>query len=253
MTTPQAPTIADIFTRLQNSDDAGTRWDQCVEIARELGADALNVAKFNDSSPIPVWIRVSTHEQGGLAEYVANDYMSVDPVLVPRANNTMKEIDHISLKRNIEAGGLSDKERECYDHLMAYGQSDYITFRLRDQDDAGETLVVFSCSETVAEVFETRLIDYLSIVANLFALYALPPTPQQPLGKVPLLYEFLSNREKDVLNCLAQGMQNEQIAHTLGISEVTVRMHTAGAKKKMNASTRAQAIALALSRGLINV
>ena len=237
MTTPQAPTIADIFSRLQNSDDAGTRWDQCVEIARELGADALNVAKFNDSSPIPVWIRVSTHEQGGLAEYVANDYMSVDPVLVPRANNTMKEIDHISLTRNIQAGGLSEKERQCHE----------------DQDNEGETLVVFSCSEAVAEVFETRLIDYLGIVANLFALYALPPTPQQPLGKVPLLYEFLSNREKDVLNCLAQGMQNEQIAHTLGISEVTVRMHTAGAKKKMNASTRAQAIALALSRGLINV
>ncbi|MEX0284430.1 MAG: LuxR C-terminal-related transcriptional regulator [Paracoccaceae bacterium] len=222
-----------------------------MEIARELGADALNIAKFKDASPAPVWMRVSTHERGGLEEYVANDYMSVDPVLVPRAKGVMKEVDHISLHRNIAAGGLSEKELECYDHLMTYGQSDYITFLLRDQDDEGETLVVFSCTALVAETLKSQLLDQLNIIANLFALHAVPPTPQQPEGKVPLLYEFLSDREKNVLNCLARGMHNEQIAHHLGISEVTVRMHSSNARKKMNATTRAQAIALALSRGLI--
>ena len=252
MTKHKAASLFEILARLQKSDDAGQRWETCLGIARELGADALNVAKFKDSSPAPLWIRVSSHEKGGLETYVANDYMSVDPVLLPRANGTMKAFDHISLEHDLKAGGLSQKQIECYDHLIAHGQSNYITFRLRDEDEEGETLVVFLCSGNVAEVFKTRLKNHVSVIANLIALHVVPPTPKQPTGKIPFLYDFLSTREKDVLSHLAQGMQNEQIAHALGISEVTVRMHTSGAKKKMNATTRAQAIALALSRGLIS-
>ncbi|MEM1235911.1 MAG: LuxR C-terminal-related transcriptional regulator [Pseudomonadota bacterium] len=242
--------LVDVLKRLSDAKDAGENWEACVAIAREMGADALNAAKFKENTHAPLWIRISTHERGGLEEYVMNDYLSVDPVLVARADDSMKEVDHLSLKTLLKRDDLTQKELECYHHLQAYGQSDYITFRIREQGEEEEMLIVFACSEAVAEELKADL-DRLSVIANLFALYTVPPTPQQPEGKVPLLYEFLSDREKDVLSLLAKGMNNTQIAHELGISEVTVRLHTTGARKKMGATTRAQAIALALIRGLI--
>lgn len=242
-----------ILRRLNEARDAGENWETCVAIARELGADALNIAKFRADTPVPIWIRVSTHEKGGLEEYVTRDYMSVDPVLVPRADGSMKDVDHISIHRNMAEKTLSEKELECYDHLLKYGQSDYITFRIRDKgDESEEILVVFACSSGVAEMLKAD-IDQLGVIANLLALYTAPPTPERPEGKVPLLYDFLTSRERDVLTALAKGMHNSEIAHELGITEVTVRMHTTGARKKMGATTRAQAIALALKRGLITV
>ena len=245
--------LVGILNRLTEATDMNDRWEASVAMGREMGADALNIIRFHIGNPMPVWFRVSTHERGGMEEYIANDYMSVDPILVSYATGSMKDIDHISLHQQLEAGGLSEKTLACYDHLLRYGQSDYVTFRLRDsQDDTQEVLVVFACSASVAERFKL-FIDQLAIIANLFAVYIGPPTPNQPVGKVPLLYDFLTPREKDVLTCLAKGMHNAEIAHQLGISEVTVRMHTTSARKRMGANTRAQAIALALVRNLITV
>ncbi len=241
------------LSRLTGGGDIDDRWETCVEIARELGADALNVVRFHVGNPMPVWFRVSTHERGGMEEYIANDYMSVDPIMVRWWDGSMKDIDHISLHKDMAERELSAKTLECYDHLLKHGQSDYVTFRLRDSQDEGqEVLVVLACSAAVAEHF-MAMIDQLAIVVNLFAVYTKPPTPNQPTGKVPLLYDFLTPREADVLTCLAKGMHNSAIAHQLGISEVTVRMHTTSARQRMGANTRAQAIALALVRNLITV
>ncbi len=249
----QTDLISQVMARLQKADGASACWDACVEIARELGADALNLAKFNGQDFAPIWMRVSTHEQGGLEEYIKNDYMSVDPILVPRARDTLAEVDHISLANLIAAGGLTDKEAACFEHLKAHGQSDYLTFRLKETESTVETLLVFSCSATGADTLKAVGLDRLTVIANLFALHVTPPTPKQASGKVPLLYDFLTPREQDVLRLLAQGKQNDEIAHMLGLSEVTIRMHTTSAKKKMHATTRAQALALALVRGLITL
>lgn len=244
--------LVDILNQLAAGENQNDVWQTSVKIARDIGADALNVIRYQAGNPVPVWFRVSTHERGGMEEYIANDYMSVDPILVSWAEGTMKDVDHISLLQQMEELELSEKTRECYEHLLKYGQSDYITFRLNDNlDDGAEVLVVFACTATVAEEFKAR-IDLLAVIANLFAVYNGPPTPNQSVGKVPLLYDFLTPREKDILTCLAKGMNNAQIAHHMGISEVTVRMHTTNARKRMGATTRAQAIALALVRNLIS-
>ena len=194
----QPHTLVGYLNRLAEAADMNERWETSVEIARELGADALNVVRFHTGNPMPLWFRVSTHERGGMEEYIARDYMSVDPILVSYWDGSMKDIDHISLHQQLREKELSDKARECYDHLLKYGQSDYITFRLRDsQDETQEVLVVFACTAAVAEMFKFS-IDQLAVIANLFAVYVGPPTPKQSEGKVPLLYDFLTPRERDV-------------------------------------------------------
>lgn len=62
----------------------------------------------------------------------------------------------------------------------------------------------------------------------------------------------LTERERQVLSLLAEGLQHEQIAQQLGISAETVRTHLKKASERLGASTRTQAVATALRLGLIN-
>jgi DNA-binding CsgD family transcriptional regulator len=58
-------------------------------------------------------------------------------------------------------------------------------------------------------------------------------------------------REREVLDMLADGATDDQIASSLQLSPATVQTHVRNAKAKLGARTRAQAVALALHRGLI--
>jgi PAS domain S-box-containing protein len=59
----------------------------------------------------------------------------------------------------------------------------------------------------------------------------------------------LSPREHQVVELLASGNTGEEVAERLGISPATVRVHVRNATGKLGASTRTQAVAIAVSRG----
>jgi DNA-binding NarL/FixJ family response regulator len=61
----------------------------------------------------------------------------------------------------------------------------------------------------------------------------------------------LSQRERDVLRLLADGMSNEEIGKELFISPETVRTYVRKAMDKLDADTRTQAVAKALRGSLI--
>jgi two-component system, NarL family, response regulator len=61
----------------------------------------------------------------------------------------------------------------------------------------------------------------------------------------------LTGRETDVLHGLAQGLSNKAIARHLGVAEGTVKTHVKGLLGKLDASSRTQAVRLALQRGLV--
>jgi DNA-binding NarL/FixJ family response regulator len=63
--------------------------------------------------------------------------------------------------------------------------------------------------------------------------------------------EALTSREREVLQMLAQGLGNKEIAVRLKISEHTVKFHVASILGKLGASTRTEAVSIALRRGLI--
>jgi PAS domain S-box-containing protein len=59
----------------------------------------------------------------------------------------------------------------------------------------------------------------------------------------------LSPREHEVVELLARGNTGEEVAERLGISPATVRVHVRNATGKLGASTRTQAVAIAVARG----
>lgn len=78
---------------------------------------------------------------------------------------------------------------------------------------------------------------------NLFAqLNSKPPHP----------FPELTEREREVLELLARGMSNAEIASVLGISQKTVRNHVSNIFNKLQVADRAQAIVQAREQGMGN-
>jgi len=63
----------------------------------------------------------------------------------------------------------------------------------------------------------------------------------------------LTTRETEVLNYVAQGYSNKQIAAKLDISEQTIKNHVASIMIKLNANARTQAVVIAVQQGLISI
>lgn len=60
----------------------------------------------------------------------------------------------------------------------------------------------------------------------------------------------LSNRQREVLNFIAKGLLNKQIAHELSLSERTIKMHRAILMKKLEAPSAADMVRLAVEAGM---
>lgn len=69
----------------------------------------------------------------------------------------------------------------------------------------------------------------------------------------PPLEISLSERETEVLQLLAQGLSNADIAQRLYLSDGTVRNYTSAIFAKLNVSDRTQAVVLALRYGLVDL
>ncbi len=72
--------------------------------------------------------------------------------------------------------------------------------------------------------------------------------PSQPLQKSP----NLTPREREVLNWIKEGKTSWEASIILSISERTVNFHIRNIKRKLNAVNRSQAIAKAISHGIID-
>jgi len=63
----------------------------------------------------------------------------------------------------------------------------------------------------------------------------------------------LTPRETEILNHIAQGYLNKQIALQLGISEQTIKNHVTSILRKLNANARTEAVVVAIKQGLISL
>jgi DNA-binding NarL/FixJ family response regulator len=67
------------------------------------------------------------------------------------------------------------------------------------------------------------------------------------------IFAPLTNREVEILDCIARGNSNKEIARNLSISDQTVKNHITSILKKLNANDRTQAVIMALKHGWIRM
>lgn len=64
--------------------------------------------------------------------------------------------------------------------------------------------------------------------------------------------ETLTERQAEILQLFADGVKTEAVADALGLSTETIRTHTKRILAKINASTRTEAVAIAIRNGYID-
>ena len=84
--------------------------------------------------------------------------------------------------------------------------------------------------------------------AEASVLFPAGETASRPLAELP---EPLTQRENEVLQMLASGLANKEIAARLKISEHTVKFHVASILGKLGASSRTEAVSLGIRLGLV--
>ena len=78
-----------------------------------------------------------------------------------------------------------------------------------------------------------------------------PPVARALASRVP--DSDLSAREREVLQLMAGGNSNKEIASVLGITEATVKSHVSTILQRLDVDDRTQAVVTALQRGLVHL
>jgi DNA-binding NarL/FixJ family response regulator len=95
-----------------------------------------------------------------------------------------------------------------------------------------------------------------AVAAGLFVMHpaevnSMFPPAEPASRQLAELTEPLTPRESEVLQMLASGLANKEIAARLAISEHTVKFHVASILGKLGAGSRTEAVSLGIRRGLV--
>ena len=91
------------------------------------------------------------------------------------------------------------------------------------------------------KIFPSQLVDALTSGFGI-------PAPASPKSRIAIT--DLSEREIEILRCLAAGQSNKIIGRKLSVSEATVKAHVKTILRKLQLGNRTQAAIWAISRGL---
>jgi DNA-binding NarL/FixJ family response regulator len=124
---------------------------------------------------------------------------------------------------------ISDEEPDLYAALRV-GAAGYLTKDVPPAELIEAVLAVARGEPRIAPAMASRMLAELG--------RAEPAAPPDPLAA-------LSDRERDVLALLAEGLRNREIAERLVISEATVKTHVRHVLEKLRFRNRAEAAAFA--------
>jgi DNA-binding CsgD family transcriptional regulator len=174
-----------------------------------------------------------------LYTYGKNSYASVDPVLRSLLSSFKTQV-----WKQTYGKINSPKQLEFIEEARSFGLTHGITTGMLERDRGFATFFSFAGGDPNGTQRFSGLLEYL--VPSLHrVLMANTHTPI--FNRV----KGLSPREQTVLLWMKEGKTNWEIARIVGVTERTVRFHVEGIFSKLDASSRTQAVAVAMEHGLL--
>jgi len=163
-------------------------------------------------------------------------------------HNTFRQIEILALLALAhQAQGQTDDALETLEHSIELAQPGGFIRTYVDLGSEMASLLYQLANRGVAP-------DYIGRI-----LAAFPETPAGDGTALMIrqaaqaeMIEPLTERESEILMCLAQEMPNKVIARTLNISSLTVKRHTVNIYQKLNVHSRKQAVARARALGILS-
>ena len=105
--------------------------------------------------------------------------------------------------------------------------------------------------EEIVAALEAAAVGLVTLPSELAADLVSTARVSTPPRQGTPVSQPLTRREIEILGMLAEGLANKNIAARLGISEHTVKTHVASILTKLDAFSRAEAVAIGARQGLI--
>lgn len=236
---PFEKTVSDVNERFKINGTEEDSWLIAQSIVHDLGGNAVNAGGTNLSGDQPSWGR-SSMSDAWLKQYDLKKYHLVDPfiaALVGRRPEAMTDC------------GVLEKPDPAYElnhDLKAHGYGSLYASTSGSLSTGYRVMIVFCSEETLAEVDARIGFNRLKIIHAIIAANMPMQLDGKATGRINVRRTPLTTKEYDILNWLACGLRNDQIAFNGNIAEVTVRKHLLSIRKKLGATTREQAIAIAV-------
>ena len=184
-------------------------------------------------------IEIVDEAPDGAAAVAAADRFRPDVVLM---DIRMPGMDGITATRRITEGGSAPRVLV----LTTYDQDEYV-FEALAAGASGFLLKDARPEDLIAGVRSVAAGDALlapSVTRKLIGLFAHDRRAEDPLGT-------LTHREREVLQLVARGLSNLDIATSLHITEHTVKTHVARLLNKLDLRDRVHAVIFAYEHGVI--
>ncbi len=186
---------------------------------------------------------------------------SVEDISVVSETAGLEELPRRSAEADVIVIALTSAARLELGRILPDGESNPAVLALTDDPADLNTLVRLPASSwgilpQDAEGTEIRAAVYAlseGLIAGSPRLMKPLTSRQNGLSANPPepLAEPLTERERQVLQRIAQGLANKQIAAALGISEHTVKFHLSSIYTKLGATNRTEAVRLGTLQGII--
>lgn len=242
--------IVGLLASLGGASTDGERWQASCGALGELGAHLVTVGSARASASVPVLVRTN------VPAALMRDYIGAGLTLRDRW------LSHCAASDVIESTDLAGPAPTGRDSGVMRAELAVILadhgVRRAVLVPAGagrrvEAVVVYATSSSgAAALARAEVSGELTLLSALTAAFCAQDAGKPAPGGVYRFGDRLSPREREVLLWLAAGMRTAEIAHRMGIEPVTVGLHLRGARRKMGARTREQALAIALRDGLID-
>jgi DNA-binding NarL/FixJ family response regulator len=149
-------------------------------------------------------------------------------------------------------GTVADQVTEVTRRLAREGQAPPLLIRTHERELAG---IGRDLPEGVHGTVSRRtsMPDLAEAIRTIAAGGTWFEPPNAAPGQGKLRTDLLSNREHAVLIELARGSTTEEIADSLHLTTHTIRSHVRNILRKLNAKSRAHAVAIGFTEGAIDV
>jgi len=237
------PVFQTFIDRLHKSAGTASLAAAMSDFAANFGINRFAYLGFPQPAPgKPVLI--STYPSQWTSYYFKRRYFDIDPV-VAQVRNSLLPFHWDSEEAGRRA---SSEQKRFFGEATAFGIKCGLSVPIHD-GKGGVAAITFA-SNGKADILK-RTIDAHRHLFHLSAIYFHVHARQKLESIVDFARPHLSPREIGCLQWVVRGKSTWEISQILTISRRTVVFHLENAKRKLNAVTLAQAVAIALQNGLI--
>jgi DNA-binding CsgD family transcriptional regulator len=235
--------LVDLLIKTKTVEDVHSL---CATFCEQFGFDRfLYGVRIPTSFVKPHFIFISGYPTEWWSRYTEKGYIAIDPVVL----HGMTRLTPISWNQVGRQEGKNEQVHLLMGEARECGLNTGVSFPIHSAQ--GEFAMLNLASSKNYLQTKSSILEAMPY-GSLFSAYlheAVHRIFEQHV--LPLSRTHLTSREKQCLLWSAEGKTTWETSHILGVSERTVVFHLQNASEKLNVVSRQQAVARAVSLGLI--